>query len=448
VGPDIVTLTVGGELGGGAALLRLATLHLLNQLLPKEFKFNAGIYVEKDRYYRIAAYGENAARFKRFLAVTAPSAGGEYLSDKFDEFVEEAKVEVRVDNIGQTEGGLVAADLTISVGGVAVKYTVYLRKYILLEFQATDRGRVELAASLLRLAGVSAEVKKVGGRDVWRVTATTDMLAAGRKELRDAVRKVVEEALKKGRVDEKMARRWLEKLEKGVATWEGKKFSIRLVEGALEVRFNPTSRESVEEVAREFKAMGLVEGVHFTVKWSGGRGRVYLLAEGVRRLKWVSERGEEGQRWRAAEFLKFLEAKARAKGGEVLRKLEALLEEGRSRGALRLVGLEKDGVKVLDVKTEEKDDKLYVTLRAEVDGAVGEYRLTFTREKDGTRRLQFYVRGGAARAVKLIEVLTGEKPQVTEMPDGRTRIRGSERHIDAMARYEELRETIERWSNQ
>jgi cob(I)alamin adenosyltransferase len=58
------------------------------------------------------------------------------------------------------------------------------------------------------------------------------------------------------------------------------------------------------------------------------------------------------------------------------------------------------------------------------------------------------VRGGAARVVKLVEVLTGERPQVTEMPNGRTRIRGSERHIDALARYEELRETIKRWNNQ
>jgi hypothetical protein len=224
---------------------------------------------------------------------------------------------------------------------------------------------------------------------------------------------------------------------------------MRHASGTLVVSFSSTSRESLDEVAGEFKAMGLVEGVHFTVKWSGGRGRVYLLAEGVRRLKWVSERGEEGQRQRAAEFLKFLEAKARAKGEEVLRKLEALLEEGRSRGVLRLVGLERDGVKVLDVKTEEKDDKLYVTLRAEVDGAVGEYRVTFTRERDGTRRLQFYVKSGAAaRAVKLVEVLTGEKPQVTEMPDGRTRIRGSDKHIEALAHYEELREAIEKWSNQ
>ena len=214
--------------------------------------------------------------------------------------------------------------------------------------------------------------------------------------------------------------------------------------------FSSTSRESLDEVAGEFKAMGLVEGVHFTVRWSGGRGYVYLLAEGVRHLARVSTYGEGEQRRRAAGFLKFLEEKARAKGGEVLRKLEALVEEGRGRGVLRLVCLEKDGVKVLGVEAEERDDKLYITLRAEVDGAAGQYKLTFTREKDGTRRLQFYVRGeeAVARVVKLIEVLTGEKPQVTEMSDGRTRMRGSDKHIEALARYEELREAIERWSDQ
>ncbi len=156
-----------------------------------------------------------------------------------------------------------------------------------------------------------------------------------------------------------------------------------------------------------------------------------------------------GQSQRAAEFLKFLEARVGAKGGEVLRKLEALLEEGRGRGVLRLVGLEKDVVKVLDVKTEEKDDKLYITLRAEVDGVAGRYKIAFYRERSGAKRLQFYVRGeeAVARAVKLVEVLTGEKPQVTEMPNGLTRIRGSERHIEALARYEELMEAIEKWSN-
>ena len=441
-----IMLTVGGELGGGAAPLRLITLHLLNKLLSDELKFNVRIYVDEG-VYNIAASGENAARFMHLLAVSAPSASGEYLNEKFDEFVKEAKVEVRLGYIRRTKRN-VAADLTLSEAGVAVKYNVYLRENkVELQFQSTDRSRAELAALLLRHAGVSAEVKKVGGGGVWQVRAATDVLAAGRKELREALAEIVKAARDNGWVDEKKARRWLEKLEGSVVAWEGKKFMVRLVEGALVVRFSSTCRESLEEVAREFKAMGLVEGVHFTVKWSGERGSVYLLAEGVRRLAWVSIHGEGEQRRRAAEFLKFLEAKARAKGGEVLRKLEALVEEGRSRGALRLTGLEKDGVKVLGVETEEKDGKLYVTIRAEIDGAVEEYRLTFTRERDGTKRLQFYVRGGAARAVKLVEVLTGERPSVMEMPNGLTRIRGSERHIEALARYEELMEAIEKWSN-
>jgi hypothetical protein len=447
VGPGKVVLTVGGELGGGTALLRLAALHLLSRLLPDELKFNVRTYVERGRYYRITASGENAARFMRLLAVSAPSAGGEYLSEKFNEFVKKARMEVRSGGVRLTNSG-VAADLTISEAGIAVKYNVYLHKDgMLLQFQSTDRSRAELAARLLKLAGVGAEVKKEGGRDVWRVRAATDMLAAGRVELRNAITEIVRKAVENGWVDEKKAEGWLEKLERGVVAWKGKKFEVRLVEGALVVSFSSTNRESVEDVVREFKAMGLEEGVHFAVRWSGGRGRVSLLAEGVGRLAWVSIHGEEGQRQRAAEFLKFLEAKARAKGEEVLKKLEALVEEGRGRGALRLVGLEKDGVKVLDVKTEEKSDKLYVTIKAEVDGAAGEYKITFYREGRGVKRLRFYVRGGAARAVKLVEVLTGERPSVTEMPDGLTRIGGSGRHIDALARYEELREAIERWSN-
>jgi hypothetical protein len=34
------------------------------------------------------------------------------------------------------------------------------------------------------------------------------------------------------------------------------------------------------------------------------------------------------------------------------------------------------------------------------------------------------------------------------MSDGRIRIRGTGRHIDALARYEELREAMEEWGNQ
>jgi hypothetical protein len=84
MGRRLVELTAGGELGGGATLLRLAVLHLFSRLLPDELKFNVRTYVERGRYYRITASGEDAAKFMRLLAVTAPSAGGEYLRRRFD----------------------------------------------------------------------------------------------------------------------------------------------------------------------------------------------------------------------------------------------------------------------------------------------------------------------------------------------------------------------------
>jgi hypothetical protein len=92
-----------------------------------QLKFNVRAYVGEGRYYHIAAYGENAAGLRRLLAVTAPSAGGEYLSEKFNKLVKETRVEVQSGNIRRTKRN-VAADLTISEAGVAVKYNIYLRE--------------------------------------------------------------------------------------------------------------------------------------------------------------------------------------------------------------------------------------------------------------------------------------------------------------------------------
>jgi hypothetical protein len=137
--------------------------------------------------------------------------------------MEAARVEVQLDkdSIRLTDGGNVAADLTISEGGIEIKYNVYLRgDAVVLQFASTDRSRVELAARLLRLVGVDAEVKKKeGGRDVWYVEATTDRLAAGREELRKALAEIVETARKS--VGEEKAKRWLEKLESGRVLMEG-----------------------------------------------------------------------------------------------------------------------------------------------------------------------------------------------------------------------------------
>ena len=123
-------------------------------------------------------------------------------------------LDIRWEGLRRTDKGRVVADLIISEGGAAVKYNVYLRgDAMVLQFQSTDRSRVELAARLLKLAGVGAEVKRKGSMDIWRVVATTGMLAAGREKLRKALANIVRKAVENGWVNTNTAERWLEKLE-------------------------------------------------------------------------------------------------------------------------------------------------------------------------------------------------------------------------------------------
>jgi hypothetical protein len=244
----------------------------------------------------------------------------------------------------RTKGGA-AADLTISVGGVAVKYNVYLRNEGVLEFQSTDRSRVELAARLLRLAGVSAEVKrKEGSRGEWRVVATTDMLAAGREELRNALAEIVEKARGKGWVDEKRAERWLKKLEEGRVLMEGwPRYNVRLVEGALVVRFSSTDPNSIEQEAQRLEKMGLKRGVHFTVKMpeEGRDGYVYIRREGLalRRLALLSTARMNSRGELAAAFVELHTPEGRRRRATTChRKALEIIEEGMSRGSLTLKG--------------------------------------------------------------------------------------------------------------
>jgi hypothetical protein len=469
-----VELTVGGELGGGAALLRLATLHLLNQLLSDELKFNARLRVGQS-VYRILAYSENAARFMRLLAVSAPSAGGEYLSEKFNEFVEAAKVEVRLDenSIRQTDGGNVAADLIISEGGAAVKYNVYLRRdEIVLQFRSTDRSRVELAACLLRLAGVTAEVKKVGSSDIWYVEATTDMLAAGREELRKALAEIVKTARDNGWVDERKAERWLKKLERGRVLMEGwPKYEVGLTSnGALKVRFSSPNSDSIKREVQRLRHMGLVEGEHFSAKMpeEDRDGYVSVLKEGLAYAARLSVRGEgERQRKLAAEFVEYILQRAMDAGEEVYEKAREIIEEGMSRGSLRLEGFEKkvevDGriyvVKVTGWGAEFDEGRsgkklLRIKITAEVDGVRSDYTITYGRYgKLNVALGRAYARsdapGGreadAERFAAVVEALTGRKPRIYRMKNGKIMIECGSEHLEGFRRYAELVDAIEKW---
>jgi hypothetical protein len=133
---------------------------------------------------------------------------------RLEGFVEEARVVARPGGVRLIEGGLVATDLTISDGGAAVNYVVYLsEKSIMLLFGSPNPSRAELAARLLKRVGVDAEVTGDGG--MWWVKASTDMPAAGREELRKALAEVVRGAMEKGWVEAGKAEGWLEKLERG-----------------------------------------------------------------------------------------------------------------------------------------------------------------------------------------------------------------------------------------
>ena len=470
VGPDEVMLTVGGELGGGAALLRLAALLLLNKLLPDKLKFGIRTYVDEGRYYRITAYGENAARFKRLLAVTAPSVGGEYLSPKFEEFVKEGWVEVRPGGVKLTKSGRVAADLTISEGCVEIKYNIYLWKEILLRFESTDRRRVELATRLLRLAGVDAEVKKMkSNRDQWYVYATTDILAAGREGLRNAVRKVVEEALGNGWVDEKRAGRWLEKLEEGLTLREGwPKYSVQLTEGALMVRFGSTDPDSIKQAVQRLRDMGLVEGRHFTVRMpEGGKaGYVSILKEGLVYAAWLSVHGSGEQQRLVAGFVEYILQRAEEAGEEVYEKAREVVEEGKARSSLRLEGFEKKTevngrehvVKIIGGGAQLERSRsgkllLRIKITAEVDGVRRDYAITYgrygrTNTALGRTTARADAPGGreadAERLAALMKALTGKEPKIRKR-NCKIIIECYGEHLDGFARYAELANAIEKW---
>jgi hypothetical protein len=477
-----VVLTVGGELGGGAALLRLAALRQLNELLSKDLKFGVHTYVKEGRYYRIAAYGDDAARLMRLLAVAAPSAGGGYLSPKFEGFVEEARVEVRLDegSIRRTKRRRVAADLTISEGGVDVKYNVYLREHdILLQFVSTDRSRVELAARLLKLAGVDAEVKRAGNRDEWHVEATTDRLAAGRRELRDALAEIVRKAAESGWVNRETADRWLDKLESGITLREGwPKYYVGLARsGALEVRYETTNSGNIEREARRLEKMGLEEGKHFTVKMpEGGReGYVSILKEGLAYAAFLSVYGEGEQQKLAAKFVDLILERAEKEGKEVFEKAQKIIEEGKERGSLKLEDFEKkvevNGrpyvMKVIGGEAVEEDrggrKLLRIKIKAEVgrvegehivDPVVREYTITFGRYGKDNAAVGYAVAradapGGreadAERLAAVIKALTGKEPRIRRRSDGTIEIICNREHLDGLARFAELADAIRRW---
>jgi len=420
--------------------------------------------------FHVVASGVGAARLAGlYFLYGAPLLEGDerIINRKLVEAVELGAegLDIRWEGLRRTKGGRVAADLIISVGGVAVKYNIYLRGHdVSLEFRSTDRSRVELAARLLRLAGVNAEVKKEGGRDQWYVIATTDKLAAGREELRRALAEIVETARKS--VGEEKAERWLKKLESGVTLMEGwPKYRVGLSKGALVVKFGTTNPDNIKQEAQRFRKMGLEEGKHFTVKIpEGGReGYVSIRREGLAYAAWLSVHGKGDQQKLVADFVKIILQRAEEAGEEVRKKVEEIIEEGKAWGSLELKGFEKEvevngekyKVKVIDGGAEIEESQsgkllLRIKITAEVDGVRSEYMITYgRRSRDNMAEGYAYAstngEADAERFAALIKALTGEEPKIHHMKDGRIKITCYRKHLDGFAHYAELADTIKKW---
>jgi hypothetical protein len=386
-------------------------------------------------------------------------------------------LDIRWEGLRQTKNGA-AAELTISVGDVAVKYNVYLRRdKIVLQFQSTDRSSVEHAVRLLRLAGVTAEVRNEGGRDVWYVRATTDKLAAGREELRKALANIVREAAARSRVVADKAEGWLEKLERGRVLMEGwPKYHVGLSGGgALEVKYQSTNSGNIEREVQRLEKMGLKRGVHFTVKTpeGGEKGYVSILKEGLAYAAWLSVHSKDkDQRELAADFVKIILQRAEEACGcmepcAVYEKAKEIVEEGKAWGSLKLKGfvkeLEVNGkkyvVKVIDGGAEFDEGRggrklLRIKITAEIDGVRRDYEMTYGRYGRNNAALGFATAradapGGreedAERYSALIKALTGKEPRVIERSDGRIDIICGREHLDGFMRYAELADAIERW---
>jgi Fe2+ transport system protein FeoA len=436
--------------------------------------------------FQVIVSGGDAARLARLYFLYGPpllERDDRLKNHKLDEAMKLGVegLSVSWEGLRRTEGGLVAADLTISEGSATVKYNVYLRENAIeLQFNSTNRGRVELAAHLLRLAGVSVEVRKaeMGGRDRWYIEVSTDMLAAGREELRKALAEIIKTALAKDWIDAGKAERWLKKLERGLTLMEGwPKYEMGLVKETLVVRYRSTNLDSIKQVAQRLREMGLVEGYHFTVETEGDSyGYVYIRREGLAYAAWLSVNGkDEEQRELAAEFVELILQRAKDGGDDVRKKAEEIIEEGKAWGSLTLKGFERevelDGkkykVKVIDGEAVEEDrggrKLLRIKIKAEVgrvegehivDRVVREYTITYGRYEDDNKTRGFAYAsakalGGreadAKRLAAVIKALTGREPWIRRRSDGKIEVVCYEGHLEGFMRYEELAETIMKW---
>jgi hypothetical protein len=384
-----VELAIGGELGGGATLLRLATLHLINQLLPNELKFGMRVYV-KSGVYRIDAYGENAARFMRLLADSAPLAGGGHLSPKFKKLVEETQVKVEKPEEG----------LTLTEDWQRFTVLKYDNKgKFVIRFSSTKSGSI---------AQVKQKLERMGLKEGHHFTVTWP------KEDRDGYapnpNSIQQETQRLGEMGLEEGRHFSAKTPKGGGT--GYVYILR--EGLAYAAWLSAHGEGEQkELAKSFVA-------HILKRAEDAGDNVYNKV-----LKIV----EEGKKWDSLSLTDI-------RGAEVEVKNRKLGAEG-----------EKYVVTVTGGGAKIEGKLLRLTITAEVNGVRGEYTITYVRRGRNNVAVAYAYASvaDARRLAAVVKALTGEEPGVYQRSDGTMMIQCTRKHLEGFRRYKELAGAIEEW---
>jgi Fe2+ transport system protein FeoA len=245
--------------------------------------------------------------------------------------------------------------------------------------------------------------------------------------------------------------------------------------GALVVRYETTNPDSIQQVAQRFRNMGLVEGVHFSVKMpEGGRaGYVSILREGLAYAARLSVRGKGEQQKLAADFVELIlqRAKEACRGAEpcaVYEKAKEIVEKGKAWGSIKLKDFGKEVevngktyvVKVKGGEAVEEDRGGKPLLRIKITAEVGyvkdgqikdrverEYTITYIRRGGDNAVVAYaYVEvDDAERLAALIKALTDKEPRIHKSSNGKIYVACGREHLEGFGHYAELADVIEKW---
>ena len=242
------------------------------------------------------------------------------------------------------------------------------------------RERAERLAAILNALGADVEAKESSGK--WYVELTTGSIAAIRRsEWLNAVRALVEELYKSGRITKEQKERLLREIEAGpnVVEVSGVEMSVNLQEKAVKtgiskslmVSYEPRSPDAFDAAVKALREAGFEEGVHFTAKAPEGGEKGYIRLRVPAGLWKLEELRQQGVEW-AKKALDRLEDIARARSFyDLLEEYLRPAKEAETVDPRGMVAEDKErGIRAVikDVKLEWEDDRPRITIEYEAGG--------------------------------------------------------------------------------